>query len=410
MSGERTARVLIAGGGVAGMEALLALRDIAGDRAELTLLDAGTDFIYKPLLVEEPFGLDLAEQHALEPAVSELGATFVQGALSRVRPEDRRVDLADASSLPYDYLVVCLGGRPAPAYHGVTSFPDMRHPLDAERLLGRAHSRAGDRIAFVVPPGVTWALPLYELALMTERHARERNYRDLEIEIVTPEPGPLAVFGPVASEAVAEMLKARGIKLTPGTRVHEEDGELVLSPGDRQLERAEVVALKTMEGPGIEGLPSDPDGFIRIDEHCRAFGLDDVYAAGDGTNFPVKQGGIATQQADAAATDIAHRLGAAVQPEPFKPTLRGKLLTGGESLHMRAALGGGEGEGEVSPDTLWWPPHKISGRYLAPWLYNEEGPGEPSSPEHGLDVEVALPREWHLEPMATDTDGAPRVE
>ena len=99
-----------------------------------------------------------------------------------------------------------------------------------------------------------------------------------------------------------------------------------------------------------------------------------------------------------------------MQPEPFKPTLRGKLLTGGESLHMRAALGGGEGEGEVSPDTLWWPPHKISGRYLAPWLYNEEGPGEPSSPEHGLDVEVALPREWHLEPMATDTDGAPRVD
>ena len=97
----------------------------------------------------------------------------------------------------------------------MTSFPDMRHPLDAERLLGRAHNLAGDRIAFVVPPGVTWALPLYELALMTERHARERNYRDLEIEIVTPEPGPLAVFGPVASEAVAEMLKARGSSSRP---------------------------------------------------------------------------------------------------------------------------------------------------------------------------------------------------
>ena len=38
-------RVLIAGGGVAGLEALLALRDLAGDRVELTLLSPETDFI-----------------------------------------------------------------------------------------------------------------------------------------------------------------------------------------------------------------------------------------------------------------------------------------------------------------------------------------------------------------------------
>lgn len=410
MSAKGPARVLIAGGGVAGMEALLAVRDLAGERAEITLLDAETDFVYKPLLVEEPFGLDLAEQHALEPAAAELGARFVQGALARVRPEDHQADLADGGSVGYDYLVVCLGGRSVPAYRGATSFPDMRHPLDAQRLLGRAHARGDDRIAFVVPPGVTWALPLYELALMTERHAREQNYEGLAIEIVTPEARPLAVFGSVASAAVAEMLEARGIGFTPGTRVHEEDGELVLSPGDRRLEPAEVVALAAMEGPAIEGLPSDPDGFIRIDERCRVPGLDDVYAAGDGTIFPVKQGGIATQQADAAALDIAHRLGAAVEPEPFRPTLRGKLLTGGASLHMRTALGGGEGEGEASLDTLWWPPHKISGRYLAPWLYNEEGPGELTPPEHALDVEVALPQEWHLEPMAIDADGTPPVD
>ena len=61
------ARVLIVGGGVAGIEAMLALHDLAGDRAALTLIADRPDFIYKPLLVEEPFGLDPAERRELAP-------------------------------------------------------------------------------------------------------------------------------------------------------------------------------------------------------------------------------------------------------------------------------------------------------------------------------------------------------
>ena len=89
-----------------------------------------------------------------------------------------------------------------------------------------------------------------------------------------------------------------------------------------------MVALPAMDGPAMDGLPKDEGGFIPIDEHARVRGVEDVYAAGDGTNFPIKQGGLGTQQADAAAAHIAHRLGAAIDVEPFHPVLRGKLLTG----------------------------------------------------------------------------------
>ena len=65
-----------------------------------------------------------------------------------------------------------------------------------------------------------------------------------------------------------------------------------------------------MEGPGIDGLPADEDGFIPVDDHGRVKGVEDIYAAGDGTNFPIKQGGLGTQQADAVAEHIAHRVGA----------------------------------------------------------------------------------------------------
>ena len=77
----------------------------------------------------------------------------------------------------------------------------------------------------------------------------------------------------------------------------------------------------------MPGLPSDAEGFLVTDDHARVQGVPDVYAAGDVTAFPVKQGGIACQQADAAAADIAARAGAPVEPEPFSPVLRGMLLT-----------------------------------------------------------------------------------
>jgi sulfide:quinone oxidoreductase len=151
-------------------------------------------------------------------------------------------------------------------------------------------------------------------------------------------------------------------------------------------------------------LPADDKGFMPIDEHARVRGAKDVYAAGDGTNFPIKQGGLATQQADAAAEHIAARAGAEVEPRPFRPVLRGKVLTGDESLHLRHDPAGGAGEGVATDDFLWWPPHKISGRYLAAWLA-QEMPHEPEPPRRPLEVEVALPHEWHREPMALDPYG-----
>ena len=200
--------------------------------------------------------------------------------------------------------------------------------------------------------------------------------------VVTPEEAPLAIFGPVASDAVSSLLKARGIQLRTGTWATEGDpGSLELSPTHEHLEITGCVALPVMEGPRLTGLPADENGFMPIDEHARVQGVDHVYAAGDGTNFPIKQGGLGTQQADAAAEHIAASFGAAVDPRPFRPVLRGKLLTGDESLNLRSNVAGGGGEGVATADFLWWPPHKVGGRYLAPWLAGEEGLLDPEPPD-----------------------------
>jgi sulfide:quinone oxidoreductase len=235
-------------------------------------------------------------------------------------------------------------------------------------------------------------LPLYELALMTAGRLAERGVRDARLSLVTPERAPLELFGPEASEAVRDLLDARGIELhTSRYPTRFENGALSLIP-DERLSTERVVSLPRLLGPSLAGLPADPDGFIPVDDDGLVHGEPDVYAAGDATTCPIKQGGIAAQLADAAAEAIAARLGAPVEPQPFRPVLRGLLLTGSTPRYLRAEVGRG-GSSRVSDHALWWPPSKISGRRLAPYLAlrHEELEEQLSGLAVNVDVREAQP-------------------
>src|SRR4051794_31794015 len=383
-------RVVIAGGGPAGLEALLGLRDIAGGLVETTLVAPTAEFVYKPLLVDEPFGRDAAH-FELRPFVEEAGGQFVRELVTAVDPAARHIHLGNGTTLEYDVLVVCIGARTRPAFHDALSFDAAARVHSVDDLVGPARS-----VAFVVPGGVTWSLPAYELALMTRRVGRSR---DLRCTVVTPEPQPLALFGPAASEAVAQRLAQSGVECLTDSFARELDGGgFVLTPGDRPLDAERVVALPLLEGPALGGLPHDAEGFIPVDEWGGVVGADDVFAAGDGTTFPVKQGGLATQQADAVAEVIARQAGADVVPRPFRPVLRGKLLVGDESLYISNEVAGGRGAGVASLDYLWWPPHKIAGRYLSAHLSHTQPRADLEPQVRPLDVEVSLPGDWHSRP------------
>ena len=398
-------RVLVVGGGIAGMEALIGLRELAGDRVETTLVAQDPEFIYTPLTVEEPFTLAPAGHHELAPIATELGAQLVQAALTSMRPAEHLAELSDGSSLEYDAAIVCIGARQRAAFERAATLRTSGDPMPIDDLLRAAADHPSGRIAFVVPPGVSWPLPIYELALMAHRRAGELGLQVRQV-VVTPESAPLIMFGRVPSDSVAALLAGRGIETRPSVHAREgDDGEIVLAPGEETLDAGAVVALSRLEGPAISGLPADEGGFIPIDEHARVKGTEDVHAAGDGANFPIKQGGLGTQQADAAVEWIAARAGAHIEPQPFHPILRGKLITGEETLSMRADLTGGAGEGKASADYLWWPPQKVSGRYLAPWLAGETPHAEPEPPRRPVDIELELPHEWHREPMALDPYG-----
>jgi sulfide:quinone oxidoreductase len=401
-SSNRKPHVLIAGGGIAGLEAMMAVRDHAGERVDITLAAPDPDFVYKPLIVEEPFSAQPAEQHALAPIAEQFDAQFIQQPITAVLPKAHKVELADGSSLEYDKLILCIGARPRPAFAHAVPLRTDGTVIPIDSLLRETESSESGVMAFVIPPGRTWPLPVYELALMAQRRVRELGVQGVECLVVTPEESPLIVFGRAASDAVSSLLAARGIKIRTAVRVKEAaSGQLLLAPGDERIEIGQMVSLPVLEGPDLAGIPADEEGFIPIDDHARVRGVEDVYAAGDGTNFPIKHGGIGTEEADAAAEHIAASLGAEIDPQPFRPVIRGKLLTGDDSLHMQHDVAGGGGEGTASPDYLWWPPGKVAGRYLSAFL-GQRTAGDLEPPPHLLDVEVALPEEWHKDPMALD--------
>jgi sulfide:quinone oxidoreductase len=248
---------------------------------------------------------------------------------------------------------------------------DPQNPAQLSGLLRDAEEGYAKRIAIVIPAEPHWTLPAYELALLLARDVRGMGMDDVELTLVTPEDRPLALFGTDASAAVEADLAASGIRVEAGGYAELRAGyptTVVLHPGGRTFDVDRVLALPGIRGREIPGMPRGREGFLDVDEHSRVNGVADVYAAGDGTSFPVKQGGIAAEQADAAVHHIAQRAGAPVEATPFVAVLRGRLLTGELERWMRRDLTAGPADGAVAQHALWWPPGKVAARWLAPYL------------------------------------------
>jgi sulfide:quinone oxidoreductase len=118
-------RVLVAGGGVAGLEALLALNDMAADRVDVTLLSPQEDFVYRPLAVAEPFSMGHVHRYPLSQLTRDLGARLVHGSLEHVDPHERLVTTVDGEPLGYEALLVATGAKAEVAIeHALTWWPE----------------------------------------------------------------------------------------------------------------------------------------------------------------------------------------------------------------------------------------------------------------------------------------------
>jgi sulfide:quinone oxidoreductase len=375
-----TPRLVIVGGGVAALEAMLALREFAGGRVEVELHAPGREFAYRPLLVGKPFGTGKVIDFDLDELARAAGVAFYRDKVVAIEPDHRQILTHDGEKVPYDYLLFCPGAEPQAAVPGAETFWGVGDEGPVVRVVRRLKEGEFRRVAFVIPGPVSWSLPIYELALMTEADLAGAGITDAKLTVVSPEDLPLGIFGVRAGEHVRGLLSQRGIEVITGAHpVEFENGLLQIAPGD-PIEADAVISAPRLEGRQIAGIPCDEFGFVNVDEHNRVIGVEGIFAAGDVTSFPVKQGGLAAQQADTVAEAIAADLGIRSTARPFDPILRAVLWTGAQPQYLYGMLSGGHGETSVfSENPLWEREGKIVGQYLAPFLSSRPGVERPGA-------------------------------
>jgi sulfide:quinone oxidoreductase len=361
-------RVLIAGAGVAGLEAALALRDLAGDRVDVALHDPGGEFAYRPFGIGEPYGTTRAFRYDLHRLSELCGASLHSSAIAAVEPERRIAVSRDDERLPYDQLIVATGARMLESVPGAVTYWGVADEgqvgdLIADLRLGRLR-----RLVLTMPPGHSWVLPLYELALLAANVLDKTANDRARITVVTPEAAPLEIFGPRAAEQTSALLAQRRIDVIAGARpVSFATKRLRIDPGE-DVEADAVIALPRLVGRGIGGIPGDEDGFIAVDEEGGVVGLERTYAAGDVSSLSFKQGAFATQQADTVAEAIAAAVGVAVKPRAAGPQMRAVLWTDRGPRYLSAGNGDADGSASSPSQRHLELLHngRLTARYLSP--------------------------------------------
>ena len=389
--GYEPPQVLVAGAGVAGLEfrcgspSWRRVGPTSGSSRRRRLSRT------RPFAVAETFRIGPSFRLALTRIAVDAGATWHGGELVSVDQRAHVAYTARGEALSYDLLVIAAGAKPHVALLGALTFRGEHDEPAFRALLGELESGSVGSVAFVVPPGPGWPLPLYELALMTADELGRRSRRHARLVLVTPEGAPLERFETAVSTAVAGLLDDAGIEVHCGSYAAElSEGGLRLVP-ELGLDVERVVALPRLRGPYIAGLRCNHDGFLRADRHGLVLGVDDVYAIGDATSFPLearRDRGAAGRRRGRVGRGAPRRVVAtrSVPPRPARASPERR------DAALRADRFRRRGEtSTVAYQPLWWPPSKIAGGRLARYLGSRGLPvPEPPTEPPRLPVELTL--------------------
>jgi sulfide:quinone oxidoreductase len=109
---RRRLRVVVAGGGIAGLETMVALRGLVGGWVDLTLVEPREELTIGALEIFEPFGVGHPRRYPLAELAADLDARLHRDAVAHVDRYERHVGLQSGDELDYDALMLAVGAFP----------------------------------------------------------------------------------------------------------------------------------------------------------------------------------------------------------------------------------------------------------------------------------------------------------
>jgi NADH dehydrogenase FAD-containing subunit len=288
MVSDSLTKVLVAGGGVAGIEAIFALRATGPGRLDLELVTPQRHVTSRSLVAGRPFLQATADRVELAAITTPHGVRLTRDALELVEPDLHEILTQGGARRSYDVLVLALGTRPAVSVAGAMPFRGLQDLTALRAALDTVTS-----VAYIARSPSMWTAPMYELAARTAAWATDRR-QPLDVLVATAEP---------VSESVSSRLADAGVEVLSETVVDRVSaGRMELADG-RRVAVDLAVALPHLTGPAVRGMPAlSPDGYTVVDETGRVAGVADIYAIGDMTGRRLLAATQASDTAGAIAT------------------------------------------------------------------------------------------------------------
>jgi len=344
------ARVLIVGGGFAGVVAAETLAKQLNDDHQITVISRNRQFIFYPALVRLAFGKCASNDVSfdLRDTMQNRRVNFVEAEVARVDPQLRRVITAHGDfegSLPYDYLIYTLGRRLAT--ERITGFFEHSHNvLNVEGALkfGEAIREFNKGVAVIGEcPGARLAVPVYETAFALSRLLEDQRRRDrVRITVISPN-GPGFQFGDgKIAKALRSALENHNIEYLPDFPIEAVRPGVVATSNGHALKYNLLMLVPPFCGASAAsrlGI-SNADDYVNVDATMRVVGVERMYAAGDSVNFSgPKMGHMAVHQAEVAAANVAAELAGGEPVTRYNHELMMVIDEGGvESIYVHKDL------------------------------------------------------------------------
>jgi sulfide:quinone oxidoreductase len=325
--------VLVLGGGIGGLVAASRLRKGLSREHRVVLIERERDYVFAPSFLWLMTGLRQREK--ISRPLSKLqqqGIELVQGSIERIDPDAHTV-WVDGRELAGDYLVIALGAELAP--ETIPGLAEAGHNFyslaGAEALRDARLGLHGGRIVVLVSsmPFKCPAAP-YEAAMLLEYDFRKRKLREqVEVDLYSPEPGPMPIAGPEISRQVQQMVEAKGIGYHPEHTVTQVDATA------RRVQFANgasaafdlLAYVPPHRAPRVVaecGLTGE-SGWIPVHRQTLETQFPGVYAIGDVTGImlsmgkPLPKAGVfAHGEAEVVANNLVHAITGTGRPVQFE--------------------------------------------------------------------------------------------